>query len=243
MSDTQSELSIIGGRFSHDTLRKVLADREPGTILDAPCGTGVFTQFLLERGWDVHCADIDPGHMKLSDVPFTRVNLNRTDDLEIGPFDAVVCANGLHRLFNPAGAIRGFYRWLKPGGSLFITVNNYASIEKRIRFLFYGSITNTINESNYIQTIDDPEANVRHLLFYPQLANLLESAGFDIVDIQHSSRKMRHRVMMPIAWAIRLGTLFISPKSRRRSRISETTSSALLPGGKYVFIEAKKPHA
>ena len=108
MADDKSDLKIIGSRFSHETLCKVLSSREPGKVLDAPCGTGVLTQFLLDLGWEVHCADIDAGHMKVDSVPFTTINLNRAIGFGEESFDAVVCANGLHRLFNPGGAISEF---------------------------------------------------------------------------------------------------------------------------------------
>lgn len=237
----QPEPAIIGGKRSHDVLRKVLAQQKPCKVLDAPCGTGSLTQFLMDRGWEVHAADIDSGLLRIKDVRFTRVDLNRGIDFPDNAFDAVVCANGLHRLFNPGGAVREFYRVLQPGGRLYITVNNYASIEKRLRFLVYGSITNTINEGSFQQTIDAPEAHVRHHLFYPQLANALEAAGFEISSVRASSRKLKHTLLSPVAWLLRGATWLISPKARRRNRIAETRSAAVLPGGKYIFVEARKP--
>ena len=169
------------------------------------------------------------------------MNLNRGLPHEDDSFDAVLCANGLHRLYHPAGAIEEFYRVLRPGGSLYININNYASIQKRLRFLYYGSITNTINESSFKQTSADPEANVRHHLFYPQLANHLESAGFKIVDLQAASVKTIHRLLWPLALGIQLASLLISPASRKRNRIARANSGALLPGGKYLYLEAVKP--
>jgi len=238
---TVTGLKIIGGRHSHDTLRRILAERSPAKILDAPAGTGVLSQFLRERGWEVHPADIDPGNFQAEGFPFTQVNLNRELSLADESFDAVVSANGLHRLFHPAGAMQEFFRVLKPGGSLHITINNYASINKRLRFLFYGSITNTINESRFRQTTDDPEANVRHHLFYPELANTLEAAGFKIVSVQSASVKTAQRLLTPLAWIVRLGSFLISPKGRKRNRIAETRSRAICPGGKYLYVEAVKP--
>jgi len=182
-------LKIIGGRSSHDVLRMVLAERSPGKILDVPAGIGVLSSFLREHGYDVHCADIDPGNFATQGFPFEIVNLNRGLPYPDASFQAAVCANGLHRLWNPGQAIRELYRILTPGGSLFITVNNYASIQKRIRFLFTGSITKTINSGEFCQTTGDPEANFRNCFLFPQLANMLEAAGFQIADTRASSIK------------------------------------------------------
>ena len=237
-AQAKRRLHVIGGRNSHDVLRAVLADRPPSRVLDAPAGTGVLSEFLRSLGWDVHCADIDPEHFQVRGLPFRRVDLNRGLPYGDASFDTVVCANGLHRLWNPAGALNEFARVLRRGGRLHLTVNNYASVTKRLRFLILGSITNTINESRYAQTIADPEANVRHVLLWPQLANLLESAGFAIVERRAASVRASHRVLAPLVWLIRLGTLFVSPGRARRNRLSETRSRAILPGGKYVYVEA-----
>jgi SAM-dependent methyltransferase len=235
-----SELRIIGGRQSHDVLRRVLADCKPGRVLDCPAGTGVLSEFLRERGFAVHCGDIDPGNFQAMGFPFTRVNLNRSIPLPDASFDLIVCANGLHRLFCPGAAIAEFHRLLKPGGRLYLTINNYASLMKRLRFLFYGSITNTINEGSFRQTIDDPEANVRNVLCYPQLANLLTGAGFEIVARRAASVRPIDRVLAPLGWLIALGALLISPRSRRRNHLAITNGSAILPGGKYLFLEVAK---
>jgi len=94
-----NELKIIGAIDSHDTLLRVLKESKPCRILDAPAGSGVLAEHLKKWGFDVHCADIDPGNFKLDGVPLTQADLNRGLDLPDASFDAVVCANGVHRLF------------------------------------------------------------------------------------------------------------------------------------------------
>lgn len=235
------ELRVIGGRRSHDTLLAVLAACPPAKVLDAPAGTGRLACVLRDRGWEVSCADIDPGNFAAEGFPFERVDLNREIPYPSASFDAVVCANGLHRLFNPGRAIREFERVLRPGGRLHITVNNYASLPKRLRFLFYGSITNTINEGSFVQTIEAPEANFRNHLFYPQLAFLLEGAGLRIARVLPASVKPLHRALLPLAWLVYVGTWLIARKSARRNRVAVTRSRAICPGGKYLYIEARKP--
>jgi SAM-dependent methyltransferase len=232
---------VIGGRRSHDVLRRELAKGTPGRVLDAPAGTGVLAQYLRGLGWEVHCADIDCGNFELQGFPFTEVNLNRPLPFDDCSFDAVVCANGLHRLFNPGGAIREFFRLLVPGGRLYVTVNNYASLDMRLRFLIYGSLCNTVNQGCFDQTIDDPEANVRHHLFYPQLANLLEQAGFQIARARAASLKPRHVLLAPLALPIWLASWIVAPSTARKNRIGETRRPPVFPGGKYLYLESHKP--
>ena len=118
----------MGAERSHGTLLQVLASAEPTKVLDAACGQGSLALRLQELGWDVHCADIMPELFKVPDLPVKKANLNRALPYADAEFDAVVCANAMHRLFNPAGAVREFYRILRPGGRLYINLNNYASI-------------------------------------------------------------------------------------------------------------------
>src|SRR5437870_108185 len=99
MTDADA-LKVIGGRRSHEALREAFAALPPGKVLDAPAGTGVLSRFLRDLGWQVHAADIDPGNFAAQGFAFTRVDLNRGLPFEDGSFDAVVCANGLHRLFH-----------------------------------------------------------------------------------------------------------------------------------------------
>ncbi|OGS42570.1 MAG: hypothetical protein A3J79_03420, partial [Elusimicrobia bacterium RIFOXYB2_FULL_62_6] len=218
--ERSNDLGIIGGSHSHDVLREVLAAAPPGKVLDAPCGTGVLADFLRERGWQVTCVDIDPGNFQARDLPFARADLNR-DALPFpdASFDRVVCANGLHRLFNPAQVIKEFHRVLRDGGTLHVTLPNYGSIQHRLRFLFYGSVVSSINRQRFEQTIDAPEARVRHHLFLPQLANLFEGAGFRISRMRATDVRTIHLLLWPLGLCARLASLLIRPRTRHRNRI------------------------
>ena len=145
---------IIGAKGAHDALRRELAAAKPCKVLDAPAGEGILSEFLRIRGWDVHCADIDPGNFKLPHLPLTTIDLNGAIPFADATFDAVITANSLHRLYNPAGAVRELARVLRPGGRMYINVNNYANVEKRLRFLVYGSLDNQVNSSIAQQSTD-----------------------------------------------------------------------------------------
>lgn len=235
------EFGIIGGRGSHEVLRRELAKLPPGKVLDAPAGTGTLSRYLRDLGWDVTCADIDPGNFLAEGFDFEQVDLNRALPFEDASFDTVVTACGLHRLYNPGGAIREFARVLKPGGAMFVNLYNFASVAKRLRFLFTGSIKKSINECRYIQTTDAPEANVRHHLFLPQLAKHLEDAGVEIRTLRPDAKRTVHYVLAPLGWLVALSSFLTSGKSRRRNRLDLTNSLSICPGGKYFLLEARKP--
>lgn len=233
--------AIIGAKGSHDALRRELAARPPGKVLDIPAGRGPISHFLRDRGWEVHASDIDAGNFELEGFPFTPANLNRPLPFADESFDAIVSANAVHRLFNPGCAIREFFRILRPGGALYLNVNNYASIKRRLRFLLYGSIDNAVNSAQCAQTTDDPEANVRIAIVYAQIAGMLDAAGFVTEKVAPADVRASHTLLAPLALLLRVLALGAGPKSRRRSRIGETNQWALFPGGNYMLIVARKP--
>lgn len=229
----------MGDERSHDTLREVLAATPPCKILDAACGEGALARHLDDLGFDVHCGDILPELFKAEGLPVRAVNLNRPLPYEDGEFDAVVCANAIHRLFNPAGAIREFHRILRPGGRLFLNMNNYASIETRIRFLVFGSIERREWEEG-LDPLRDPEADVRIRIMYPQVAQYLQTAGLRVVDVRTAPPLLQRRWLAPLAALVRLASRFVPSRTRELNYLDRTNDTPILFGGHYILIEAVK---
>ncbi|MEX0776997.1 MAG: methyltransferase domain-containing protein [Phycisphaeraceae bacterium] len=234
------DVKIIGTARSQDVLRNMLRRRQPGRILDAAAGEGALALLLKEHGWDVHCVDIDPGNFQAKDLPFTQADLNRQLPFPDASFDVVVCVNALHRLFNPGGAIREFARIVRPGGVIYLNIPNFASIDRRVRFFFCGSLETSTNEGSVRQTIEAPEAHVRMHLLFPQVANILQSAGLHITRLEPVDVRAKHRLLCPLAWLARMGALIVPSSRRSRDFVGSTNSSAICPGGVYLLIEAAR---
>ncbi|MBL8746069.1 MAG: methyltransferase domain-containing protein [Phycisphaerae bacterium] len=231
---------VIGGKGAHDALRRVLRARPKAKVLDCPSGQGGLAAYMRDLGWDVHCSDIDEGNLRVTGMPFRAANLNRGLPHADAEFDVVVCANGLHRLFNPGRAVAEFHRILRPGGTLFLNLNNYSALGRRLRFLIYGSLDNALNEGKCEQTTTDPEANVRVPFLLPVAGNLLKSAGFEVRQCWASGTDARTMILWPLALALRGLGMLAPPKSRKRNHLALTNSAAAFPGGRYVLIEATK---
>lgn len=234
-------LRVIGTSTSHDVLDRIVGERTPCKILDVPAGEGVFCALLQGKGWDVHAADIDRGNFRLSDVPFTTVNLNRALPFPDASFDAISCINGLHRLIAPGVALGEFARILKPGGHLYVNINNYSSVWKRMRFLIAGSIDAAIESQYCIQTIDDPEAHVRIPLLYARLHAMLIETGFKVVDVRPAAVSLRDRMLVPLAVLIAVLGRALPRTHRARLGMDHANALSVLGGGAYIFIDAVKP--
>ena len=231
---------VIGGKHSHDALHATLDAMKPTTILDAPCGEGLLSEFLRYRGWDVHTADIDPGNMRAPGYNVATIDLNRALSIPDATYPVIVSANALHRLFNPGGAVREFHRILKPGGVLVLNLNNYASIERRLRFMVYGSLDNAVNQGACQQSTDIPEANVRVAFLMPSLVLALHEAGFTIERVVGGKRTLSQTLFLPLAWLM-AGLGMLAPRrSKQRNALSVANSMAVLGGGNYVVIVARK---
>jgi len=102
---------------------------------------------------------------------------------------------------------------------LFLTVNNYSNISKRVRFLFFGSLTNKTNEGRFVQTIDVPAAGVRQALFFPQIRHSLEQAVLEIETVKSTRGRFGTLLLTPLALLIRLVTMAL-PLHKKESNLN-----------------------
>lgn len=117
---------------------RTAAPREGESVLDLACGTGLVS-FLAEqavrRSGLVVGIDISPGMLDVarhkakqtgSDVTFLQHDISDLSGLALESFlprgeegfDLITCAAALVLLPDPGRAIRGWMRWLKPGGRI-----------------------------------------------------------------------------------------------------------------------------
>ncbi len=228
---------VMGADDSHDTMKKVFATKTPCKILDACCGQGALTGHLKEQGWDVHAADIHPDNFNIEGVEFTTADFNKTLPFEDECFDAVVFANAIHRLWNASGTIKEFHRIIRPGGHVYINANNFCNIAQRLRFLLYGNMEyRPPGQGNELV----PEARVRIHLTWLTIENALKDAGFEVIGLHAASVRKNHKILKPISFLVKLASKLLSSEKRDMNYLDHANSNAVLGGGYYTFIEAKK---
>ena len=98
-------------------------------ILDAGSGTGNLTDLLRQRGADVVSLDFSEAALRIHRVKDPeaiqiRASLEEPLPLEASSFDAICCASVLFALSKNGcvSALSEFYRILRPGGTIVLTV-------------------------------------------------------------------------------------------------------------------------
>jgi SAM-dependent methyltransferase len=115
---------------------------QKGTILDAACGAGRYTPFLLEKGHAVVGIDQALGMLaqaqaKFPAVPFERVGLQEMAYQAV--FDGAICMDAMENVCPEDWplVLANFHRALKPHGCLYFTaetIENTDEIEIRQAF-------------------------------------------------------------------------------------------------------------
>ncbi|WP_235297858.1 class I SAM-dependent methyltransferase [Portibacter marinus] len=117
--------------YDRPTSLELIGDVTGNHILDAACGSGKYAEILMEKGGIVSGFDISPKMIKLArernrnngkfsvhdlSEPFFHLNDHQ--------FDIVLCALALHYIEDWNLTIQEFYRVLKPGGRLIISIEH-----------------------------------------------------------------------------------------------------------------------
>jgi SAM-dependent methyltransferase len=152
-------------------------------VLDAGCGTGgeILRLRVEQAGWRFSGIDFSPLAVDLA-----RRRCGATVDLreasildlphETGSFDAVYSADVVCQVDTPARALAEFYRVLRPGGRVVINVPAYM----------------------WMWSYHDDSCQTKHRYTRPELAALLEGAGFTGVRTTHWNA-----FALPVIWAKR----------------------------------------
>ena len=233
-------------RITHDMVMRVLERDYPQgghglKLLDAPSGAGAMSVRMRNFGFNVTCCDIDRGNFEADGFEHVQADLNRTIDLPDGRFDVVVSIAGLQRLCFAQTAVSEFYRVLKPGGRLYLSVPNFATLRKRIRFFLFGTLGPRFDQPQYVQTIEQPEANFRFPLMYPHVEHMVTSAGFTLRSLHvHPDDLMRwyYLPLSLLAWSMSRLRAWSNPE--KAGAYPRSTTFGMLGSSAYLIVAEKK---
>ncbi len=226
---------------SYEVLLELIADLAPGRALDAPCGPGLLSEALRRLGHDVTAGDLFPGGFEPEGIPFFAMNLDAALPFADGDFDLVVCGDGIEHLENPFALFREFTRILADGGTLVVATPNYLNLERRLKFLWSGSITKPLTRSKASAGHDPHGHGHINPLTLIRMAYIAETNGLELVRSTTALRKPRQLALAPLAAVIRCFRPFLSESYRRDLFVDHTLTMSALLGGKVLIAVFRKP--
>ncbi len=201
------QLTTLDSSFNMELMAQGIAKYYPqlSSVLDIGCGAGNYDVKLLQY--------TSPMHMTLSDLSMpmllkaqervealntagtTKIVKGDFRDLSVGEetFDVIMATAVLHHLRDDADwetSFSNFYRWLKPGGSIWIfdlVKQATPSLQQLIYDDRYGSYLTSLKDEKYRDEVFayiEKEDSPRPLMY--QL-DLLRHVGFQEVDILHKN--------------------------------------------------------
>ena len=154
-------------------------------VLDVGCGTGALTLAVNEgKGNTVLCIEPDPVRAEAARQNGLAVYAGLLDEDFVrtqGKFDAIVFADVLEHLVDPAAALRTAMACLVPGGVIISSVPNVAHWTVRLRLLF--------GRFDYDKW---GIMDATHLRWFTtkSMISLYTNQGLDILEVTHSSGNM-----------------------------------------------------
>ncbi len=239
--DTQPPKAIGSPESAFSSTMNILKNINAKSVLDCPAGHGAFSKQLIEGGFDLTCCDIDPESFNLSDVKCDFADLNKELPYNDNSFDAVVCLNGLHRVWARGRAMREFSRVLKPGGHLIVTFCNPSSITHRLTYLLSGTdLFDTVGPPlTQDPEAENPEATFRYAMSIAHFASSVKSVGMEISSIGSCQLSLSSVCLFPLAI---FPLLFhpIAPKRFKETCFTKETSNLSSLFADFLIVSARK---
>jgi tRNA (cmo5U34)-methyltransferase len=199
------QTATVDAALALDLIARSAAAATPAarSILDIGCGAGNFTLKVLESVPNLDCTLIDLSANMLARakarVTAATVGLVttiqddiRSVDMAADSFDVIVAAAVLHHLRDQSewtAVFRKLYRWLRPGGSLWIfdLVSHEIDAVQVLMWERYGEYLAAFKGEQYrdhVFAYVDHEDSPRPVLFQ---CELLREVGFRQIDILHKN--------------------------------------------------------
>ncbi len=173
-------------------------------VLDIPCGEGAFSKRLMDRGVEVHSADIVQAD-QAGNPRFQVANMNGTLPFEDEKFDGVVCIDGIEHIERQFDFVRECGRITKRGGFLIISTPNISSLRSRFRWLLTGFHTKGKTPLN--ERCPHPSYHI-NMISFPELRYILHTSGFSVQALSSNRIKFVSWLYAPLVPISLLNTLY-----------------------------------
>jgi len=179
----------------HDALRSIRGGNLKGlSVLDLGCGYSCSDLRIARRDGASLCVGLDLGEKPVRDVLRDEVNYVRGDicmgnlPFKDSSFDIAVMDAVIEHLQDPAAALSGVYRVLRPGGNFILVTPNHASLKNRVKLMLGGSVYAPLTQWTTTARFQKGGRTefVGHVREYiiQEIEIMLRNAGFKIISRQ-----------------------------------------------------------
>jgi len=183
---------------THAVVEKMIPAGNP-VVLDIPCGEGAFSKRLMDRGVEVHSADIVRAD-QAGNPRFQVANMNETLPFADGLFDGVVCIDGIEHIERQFDFVRECSRITKRGGFLIISTPNISSLRSRFRWLLTGFHTKCKTPLN--ERCPHPSFHI-NMISFPELRYILHTSGYSVEALASNRIKFvswLYALLLPVSF-------------------------------------------
>jgi ubiquinone/menaquinone biosynthesis C-methylase UbiE len=153
--------------------KKILSNLQNklGNVLDAGCGSGVYSFSLSKKAERIESIDIDKDKIKYLNevIKYNNINFSEGDICKLKfrdkEFDLIICSDVLEHVKCDNLAFSELSRVLKNGGTMLITVP-YNSKKNYKNYKNYGHERPGYNEKNFAEWADKNNLKIEKLEFY-----------------------------------------------------------------------------
>jgi ubiquinone/menaquinone biosynthesis C-methylase UbiE len=174
----------IGSKTRSLVRERLRKEGQLGNVAEFGCGTGYYTQVLVEKANRVIATDLSPGMLDTAKQCISAANVKfQTEDcqktsLPAATFDTAFISLVLH-FTEPERTLAEMHRILKPGGTLIIANLDFHALggldraRAAIRILYHGA-------TGY--RLKPPQRFITKMLTEKQLCELLSRSGFKVLS-------------------------------------------------------------
>ncbi|MBS3149665.1 class I SAM-dependent methyltransferase [Candidatus Woesearchaeota archaeon] len=167
-------------------------------VLDAGCGSGVYSRLLAEKGAQVYgielsseMVDLAKKHCAGMDIDFKQGSINKLPYAN-NTFDTIIASLVIHYLKNPETALKEFHRVLKKGGILiFSTTHPVLESFTKIRNNKGKNeiiLSNYFSKGKYYWTLHNSKVKIpSYRTGFGLLSRLVYNSGFIVEEIKETS--------------------------------------------------------
>lgn len=169
---------------------------KPGSrILDVGCGTGTFTLFLAEEGYEVSGVDLSTDMLTIADakarekhfsIPFLHQDMRRLEGFSGMDGVVIFCdsLNYLHDQTDVTETFQSVYQALKSGGEFLFDVHSPYKIEEVFHYQMYGENGEDISYMWFSEAGDEP-LSVHHIMTFFRMR---QDGAYERFDEEHYQR-------------------------------------------------------